>query len=328
VERRAFIGTVGGALLAMPLVATAQQVAGMPRVGYLGPTSPSSEAFILEAFRQGLRDVGYREGQNIGIDYRWAEGQDERLPDLAAELVRLKVNVIVTPGTPGSLAAMRATRTIPIVMTSTGDPVKSGLVASLARPGGNVTGFSTFRPQLEGKRLELFKQAVPKLSRVAVLRDPINPIGPFQLQEIQGAARAAHIALQPVVEVRRAEELERSFSTIMDARSNGLFVEAGRSLFAHRQRIVDLAASHRLPGSYPYPEYAAAGGLMSYSPNFIDLYRGAAVYVDKILRGMNPADLPVQQSTKFDLVINLKTAKALGLTIPPSLLLRADQVIE
>ena len=327
-ERRAFIGAVAGGLLSAPLAVEAQQLAGMPRIGYLGPTSPSSEAFILEAFRQGLRDVGYREGQNIGIDYRWAEGQDERLPALAAELVRLKVDVIVTPGTPGSVAAMRATRTIPIVMTSTGDPVKSGLVASLARPGGNVTGFSTFRPQLEGKRLELFKQAVPKLSRVALLRDPINPIGQFNLQEVQAAARAAHITLQPVLEVRQAEELDRAFTTIMGARPHGLFVEAGRSLFAHRQRIVDLATSHRLPGAYPYPEYAAAGGLMSYSPNYIDLYRGAAVYVDKILRGMKTADLPVQQSTRFDLVINLKTAKALGLTIPPSLLARADEVIQ
>ena len=326
-KRRAFLGAVTG-VLAAPLAIEAQQAAGIPRIGYLGPTSASSEAFILEAFRQGLRDVGYTEGQNIGIDYRWAEGQDERLPDLAAELVRLKVDVIVTPGTPGSLAAIRATRTIPIVMTSTGDPVKSGLVASLARPGGNVTGFSTFRPQLEGKRLELFKQAVPKLSRVAVLRDPINPIGSFNLQEVQAAARTTHITLQPVVEVRRAEELDRAFTTIIGARPQGLFVEAGRSLFAHQQRIVDLATGHRLPGAYPYPEYAAAGGLMSYSPNYIDLYRGAAVYVDKILRGMKPADLPVQQSTKFDLVINLKTAKALGLTIPPSLLLRADQVIE
>jgi len=328
VERRVFLGAVTGGLLASPLAAEAQQAGRLPRLGYLGASSPTLEPEILEAFRQGLRDLGYVEGQSIAIEYRWAEGHDDRLPELATELVGLKVDVIVTTGTPGTLAAKRATQTIPIVMTATGDPLRSGLVTSLARPGGNVTGFSTLRSELEGKRLDLFKQTFPRFSRVAMLWDSANPSTKFYLQHIEAAARASHVTLQPAVAVRRVEDLDRAFAAIARGHADALFVVSGRSLLAERGRIVEFAAKSRLPAIYPYREYVETGGLMSYSANYPDLYRGAALYVDKILKGAKPADLPVQQSARFDLAINLKTAKALGLTIPPSLLARADQVIE
>ncbi|MGH9364077.1 MAG: ABC transporter substrate-binding protein [Thermoanaerobaculia bacterium] len=315
------------AFVSVPLAAEAQQATGMPRIGYLGTSSPSAEPHLVEAFRQGLRDLGYIEGQNIAIEYRWAEGQDDRLPSLAAELVRLKADVIVTAGTPGALAAKQATQTIPIVMASSGDAVRAGLVASLARPGGNVTGSSALRPDLEGKRQELLKQVVPRLSSVAVLSNPANPNNTNTLEQMQIAARTLRLTLQPVVEVRRLGDFEHAFATIANARPHALVVTSDRRLLAHRRRIVDFAAKSRLPAMYGYREYADAGGLMSYAPSNIALFRGAASYVDKILKGMKPADLPVQQPTKFELVINLKTAKALGLTIPPSLLGRADEVI-
>ena len=327
-KRRAFLGAVTGGLLAAPLAAGAQQAGRLPRLGYLGASSPTLEPEILEAFRQGLRDLGYVEGQSIAIEYRWAEGHEDRLPELATELVGLKVDVIVTTGTPGTLAAKRATQTIPIVMTATGDLLRSGLVTSLARPGGNVTGFSTLRSELEGKRLDLFKQTFPRFSRVAMLWDSANPSTKFYLQHIEAAARASHVTLQPAVAVRRVEDLDRAFAAIARGHADALFVVSGRSLLAERGRIVEFAAKSRLPAIYPYREYVETGGLMSYSANYPDLYRGAALYVDKILKGAKPADLPVQQSARFDLAINLKTAKALGLTIPPSLLARADQVIE
>ena len=328
IGRREFAVAMASRLLAAPLIAGAQQAGRLPRLGYLGASSPTLEPEILEAFRQGLRDLGYVEGQSIAIEYRWAEGHEDRLPELATELVGLKVDVIVTTGTPGTLAAKRATQTIPIVMTATGDPLRSGLVTSLARPGGNVTGFSTLRSELEGKRLDLFKQTFPRFSRVAMLWDSANPSTKFYLLHIEAAARASHVTLQPAVAVRRVEDLDRAFAAIARGHADALFVVSGRSLLAERGRIVEFAAKSRLPAIYPYREYVEAGGLMSYSANYPDLYRGAALYVDKILKGTKPADLPVQQSARFDLVINLKTAKALGLTIPPSLLARADQVIE
>jgi putative ABC transport system substrate-binding protein len=328
IGRREFAVAMASRLLAAPLIAGAQQAGRLPRLGYLGASSPTLEPEILEAFRQGLRDLGYVEGQSIAIEYRWAEGHEDRLPELATELVGLKVDVIVTTGTPGTLAAKRATQTIPIVMTATGDPLRSGLVTSLARPGGNVTGFSTLRSELEGKRLDLFKQTFPRFSRVAMLWDSANPSTKFYLLHIEAAARASHVTLQPAVAVRRVEDLDRAFAAIARGHADALFVVSGRSLLAERGRIVEFAAKSRLPAIYPYREYVEAGGLMSYSANYPDLYRGAALYVDKILKGAKPADLPVQQSARFDLVINLKTAKALGLTIPPSLLARADQVIE
>jgi len=315
-------------LLAAPLAAEAQQASGLRRIGYLGISSPSMEPHYVEAFRQQLRTVGYIEGQHIAIEYRWAEGRDDRLPSLAAELVRLDPVVIVTTGTPGTLAAMQATKTIPIVMASSADPVRSGIVASLAQPGGNVTGFTILGPELEGKRMELLEQAVPRFSRVAGLWNPANPGITYYLEATQAAGRALHVTVGPVVEVRRVEELENAFSAIANARPDALAVLADRSLLAHRRRIVEFAAARRLPGMYPYGEYVDAGGLMSYAPSNPELFRGAATYVDKILKGAKPGDLPVQEPTKFELVINLKTAKTLGLRIPQSLLLRADRVIQ
>jgi putative tryptophan/tyrosine transport system substrate-binding protein len=326
-RRRDFITLLGGAAAAWPLAARAQQTGKMSRIGYLGISSPSLEPHYVEAFRQKLRDLGHVDGENISIEYRWAEGQDDRLPNLATELVRLKPDIIVTTGTPGALAAMQATKTIPIVMASAGDPVGAGLVASLARPGGNVTGFTILGPELEGKRLELLKQAVPELSRVAVLWNPSNPAIVPYFNTIETAGRALQISLEPVAEVRRADELDNAFFAIASARPHALVVLPDRFLLAHRKRIVEFAAAKRLPGMYPFREYVDAGGFMSYAPSNIELFRGAATYVDKILKGAKPGDLPVQEPTKFELVINLKTAKQISVTIPANMLLRADKVI-
>jgi len=327
-RRRDFITALGSVAAAWPLTARAQQTGKMSRVGYLGSSSPSLEPHYVEAFRQKLRDLGHVEGENIVIEYRWAEGQDDRLPNLATELVRLEPDIIVTTGTPGALAAMQATKTIPIVMASAGDPVGAGLVASLVRPGGNVTGFTILGPELEGKRLELLKQAVPELSRVAVLWNPSNPAIVSYFGTIENAGRALRISLDPVAEVRRADELDNAFFAIASARPHALVVLADRFLLAHRKRIVEFAAAKRLPGMYPYREYVDAGGLMSYAPSNIELFRGTATYVDKILKGAKPGELPVQEPTKFELIVNLKNAKASGIDVPTSLLLRADEVIE
>jgi len=310
-----------------PLTAEGQQ-AGVPRVGYLGNSSPSLEVDLLDAFRQGLREFGYTEGQNIIIEYRWAEGKYDRFPGLLADLVRLKVDAIVTAGTPGALAAKRATKTIPIVMAVAGDAVGTGLVASLAHPGGNVTGSTTIVQELEGKRLELLKEVVPRLSRVAFLSNPTNPLSPIILKQTQLAAPALRLRLEPIVEVKGVSELERAFATISKVRPDALIMVADRFLLAERTRIVEFAEKHRLPTMYPYREMVRDGGLMSYSPSYPDSFRRAAKYIDKILKGTKPADLPVEQPTKFELVINLKTAKALGLTIPQSLLVRADEIIQ
>jgi len=326
-SRRQFL-IAAGALLAAPRAVQGQTPTRVPRIGYLGSSSPSLEPHYVEAFREKLRDLGYLEHKNIVIEYRWAEGRDDRLPSLAAELVRLKPDVIVTTGTPGALAAKQATAAIPIVMASAGDPVRSGLVASLARPGGNVTGFTIMGPELEAKRLGLLKQAVPKLSRLAVLWNPANPATIPSYEQLQVAAEALHLKLQPMAEVRRVADFESAFSTIAGARPDALAVLVDRFLLAHRTRIVEFAATRRLPGIYPYREYVDAGGLMSYAPSNIELFRGAASYVDKILKGAKPGDLPVQEPSKFELVINLKTAKALGITIPQSVLLRVDEAIE
>ena len=326
-RRREFITLLGGAAV-WPLAARAQQMGKVPRIGYLGSSSPSLEPHFVEAFRQKLRELGHIEGENIAIEYRWAEGQDGRLPDLAAELVRLQPNVIVTTGTPGALAAMQATKTIPIVMASSGDPVGAGLVTSLARPGGHVTGFTIVGPQIEGKRLDLLKEAVPELSRVAVLWNPSYPASVSYFNTIENAGRTLRISLDPVAEVRRANELDNAFFAIASARPRALLVVADRFLLAHRKRIVEFAAAKRLPGMFPYREYVEAGGLMSYAPSNIELFRGAATYVDKILKGAKPGDLPVQEPTKLELIVNLKTSKAIGLTVPESFLLRADELIE
>jgi putative tryptophan/tyrosine transport system substrate-binding protein len=325
VNRRAFV-TGLGAVIATPRTGGAQRSPG-PRIGYLGNSSPSLEPDLVDAFRQGLREFGYAEGQNISIEYRWAEGRYERFPALVADLVRHKVDVIVTAGTPGTLAAKKATKTIPIVIAVAGDAVGAGLVDSLARPGGNVTGSTTIVQELEGKRLELLKEVIPRLSRVAVLTNPANPLDPIVLKQTQLAASALHLKLD-IVGVKRVAELDGAFATISRDRPDALVLLADRFLLAERVRIVELAEQRRLPTMYPYREMVKAGGLMSYSPSYPDLFRRAASFVDKILKGAKPADIPVEQPTKYELVINVKTAKALGLTIPPSLLLRADQVIE
>jgi len=327
-DRRIFLTTAAG-LLAAPLAADAQQAAKVPRIGYLS-TNLAGSPHLREAFRQGLRDLGYVEDRNLVIEYRDAEGKFERLPALAAELVALKVDVILAPGTAQASAAKQATRTIPIVFTVATDPVTSGLVTSLARPGGNVTGLSTLTPELTSKWLELLKQAVPGISRVAFLWQP-GALGERTEQDIlvraDAAARALGVRLQ-VVEVRGPEDFDRAFSDMTRARAGALTVLGIAMFFNERRRLVDLAAKNRLPAVYTPREFVDAGGLMSYGVNAADLYRRAATYVDKILKEAKPGDLPVEQPTKFELVINLKTAKALGLTIPPSLLGRADEVVQ
>ena len=327
-HRRDFIKVVAGSAVTWPVAARAQQPGKIFRIGYLGVSSPSLEPHYVEAFRQKLHDLGHVEGRNIAIDYKWAEGQDDRLPNLASELVSLNPDVIVTTGTPGAIAAMRATKTIPIVMATIGDPVGSGLVASLARPGGNATGFTVLGPELEGKRLELLKQVVPELSRLAVLWNPSNPGSVSYFETVKNAGRALQISLDPVMEVRRSDELDNAFTAIADARPHALAVIPDRFLLSHRREIVEFAVVKRLPSMYPYREYVDAGGLMSYAPSNIEMFRNAASYVDRIIKGAKPSDLPIQEPTKFELVINLKTAKALGLDIPAGVFAIANEVIE
>ncbi len=328
-ERRRFIQVIAGGLLAAPLAAEGQQAAKVARIGYLG-FNRAANSPLPEAFFQGLRDLGYVEGRNVVIEYRDAEGKQERFPALAAELVALKVDVILAPSTLAALAAKQATRTLPIVFAAAGDPVTSGLVTSLARPGGNVTGLSVLSTELVGKRLELLKQALPGVSRVAVLWHPGAIDERTEKDTLKGAevaARALGVRLQ-FVEARGPEDFDRAFSDMTRARASALTVLPYAMFINERRRLVDLAAKNRLPAVYGLREFVDAGGLMAYGPNVADLFRRAATYVDKILKGAKPGDLPVEQPTKFELVINLKTAKALGLTIPPSLLGRADQVIE
>jgi putative ABC transport system substrate-binding protein len=327
-ERRAFLAGAA-ALLAAPLAAETQQAAKVARIGYL-LLDRAAAPHLPEAFRQGLRDLGYVEGRNVVIEYRDAEGKVDRLPAVAAELVALKVDVIVAQGTPHALAAKQVTRTIPIVFATAADAVGSGLVTSLARPGGNVTGLSFVGPGLVGKRLELLKQAVPGVSRVAVLWQPGYQNERTEKDLLKGAevaARALGVRLQ-VVEARGPADFDRAFSDMARARAGALTVLFSSTFFNERRRLVDLAAKNHLPAVYVSRDFVDAGGLMSYGPNLADMFRRAATYVDRILKGAKPADLPVEQPTKFDLVINLKTTKALGLTIPPSLLQRADEVIQ
>ncbi len=326
-ERRTFLVMIAGGLLTAPLAAEAQQTAGkIPRIGFLGNSTAALEANLVGPFREGLRDLGYVEGRNILIEYRWAEGQYERFPALIAELIALKVDVIVTAGTPAALAVRKATTSIPIVMAAVGDPIGVGLVASLARPGGNVTGLTAIAPELEGKRLELLREVVPKLSHIAVLWNPDNSFHVGSLKETRAAAQVLGIKVQPLG-VRISEEFPAAFAAILRERPGALLVLADRIFLHNRTRIVDFEAKHRLPGVYAYRELVEAGGLMSFGPSYAGMHRRAAYYVDKILKGAKPSDLPVEQPTKFELVINLKTAKALGLTISQSVLGRADEVI-
>jgi ABC-type uncharacterized transport system substrate-binding protein len=313
-------------LLAALHTAEAQQSTKVYRVGWLNPGAPS---ITMELVRQRLRDLGYSEGQNLIIEYRYAEGRDDRLAEFAAELVRLQVDVIVAGGIPAVRAAQHATRTIPIVGVIMGAPVREGLVASLARPGGNITGVSGTPREMAGKRLELLKEAVPAMARVAVLANPANqPSSALQLQATQVAAQALGVQLQ-VVEIRSSDEFENAFAALTKAGADALFVLTDAMLFErHASDIVALAQQHRLPAMYSWSMYTDAGGLMFYNLSNTDAYRRGATYVDKILKGAKPADLPVEQPMKFELVINLKTAKALGLTIPPTLLFLADEVLQ
>jgi len=316
-------------LLAAPLAAEAQQAGEVPRVGYINPGYPSDPVRLrrFEAFRQGLRELGYVEGRNIALEARWAEGKYDRYPALAADLVRLKVHVIVVVGGAATKAAKQVTRTIPIVMSLVTESIESGLVRSLARPGGNVTGTSMMAADLVGKQFEVIKQAVPEVSRVALLWNPANPGGAPQLREAEAAARAVGVRLQ-ALEARTPQEIDSAFAAMTKERAGALVILGDAILYNQRKQIADLAAKSRLPSIFALPEYAEAGGLIAYGADSLDLERRSATFVDKILKGAKPADLPVEQPTKFDLIINLRTAKAIGLTIPPSLLLRADQTIE
>jgi len=329
VHRRAFLSTMAGTLLAAPLGSLAQQpTARIARIGFLGQTSASLSASVIrvEALRTGLRDLGYVEGKNLTIEFRWAEGKHERLPDLAAELVRLKVDVIVTQGTPGALAAKQATATIPIVMPVVADPVATGLVASLARPGGNITGGSWVSHEVSAKRLELLRDAFPRTKRVAVLVNPNNASNAPILQAMELAARSLKLEI-PQFEARGPQEFESAFTAMAAKHVDAVTIIDDAVLIANAKAIANLAAKKRLP-LMAFNETVEAGGLMAYGANFPEMYRRAASYVDKILKGAKPGELPIEQATKFELVINLKTAKALGLTIPQSLLQRADEVIQ
>ena len=317
------------ALLAAPRVAEAQQATKTSRIGYLSPNSASEpeNRGRLGALREGLRDLGYFEGQNITIESRWAEGEYGRLPDLAAELVHLKVDVIVTYAPPAIQAAKQATGTIPIVMAGIIDPVATGFVASLARPGGNITGLSLMAPEMVGKQLEILKEAIPNVTRVAVLGNPANAGTSPQLRHAQEAARTLNVRLQ-LLEVRGPNEIDGAFAKMIKERVGAVVVLVDAMLINQRARVADLAARHRLPSVYGLMDFVEAGGLIFYGADDASRFRRAAMFVHKILKGAKPADLPVEQPTKFDLVINLKTAKAIGLTIPQSLLQRADQVIQ
>ena len=319
------VGIIALAILLAALRADAQQPAKVPRIGFLCVLSGPSPH--TEAFEQGLRSLGYVEGRDVAIEYRFTDGRTDPIPDLAAEFVRLKVDVIVVASPQAIRPTKEAIKSIPIVMAQSDDPVGSGFVASLARPGGNITGLSTVSPELSGKRLDLLKEAVPKVSRVAVLWNAANPVAALQLRETEVAARALGVKLQSLG-VRGAKEFDAAFTAMRRERVGALIVLPDLLFYDHQRRLLNLAAKSRLPVMYEERGFAEAGGLMAYGPNYNDLFRRSAAFVDKILKGAKPVDLPVEQPTKFELVVNLKTAKALGLTIPQSVLIRADEVIQ
>jgi putative ABC transport system substrate-binding protein len=324
-RRRDVIKLLGGAAAASPLAARAQQQPAMPVIGFLGSESPDLFASRLRAFRQGLSDTGYVEGRNVVIDYRWADGND-RFPSLAADMVRRQVTVIVAPG-PAGLPAKAATTTIPIVFTTAADPVANGLVASLNRPGGNVTGVTSLAAELAPKRLELLHEMVPTTTNIAVLLDPTVPVAGTQLRDLQGAARTLGLQLN-VLYASTDRDLDTAFATLIELRAGALMIGAAAFFTIRLEKLAALALRHALPTIFVYREFVAAGGLMSYGEGFADAYRIVGVYTGRILKGEKPAVLPVQQATKVELIINMKTAKALGLTFPITLLGRADEVIE
>jgi putative tryptophan/tyrosine transport system substrate-binding protein len=324
-RRRDLVTFAGMALSAWPLVARAQPK--NRRIGFLGNSTAALEAHLVGPFREGLRELGYIEGQTIAIEYRWAEGKYERFPALIAELLDQKVDVIVTAGTPASLAVKKATTSVPLIIIGVGDPVATGLVASLARPGGNVTGLTSVAEELEGKRLQLLREVIPNLSHVAVLWNPENPTLLTSLRAMQAAAPVLGMELQ-MVEARASDQLDDALKAIVSGQPGALQVQGDRLFLHNRQRILDFAAKQGLPVMPVHPEFVAAGGLISLSPSYPGMHKRAAYFVDRILKGAKPADLPVERPIKFELMINLKTAKALGLTIPPAILARADEVIE
>ncbi|HET8564414.1 MAG TPA: ABC transporter substrate-binding protein [Candidatus Binatia bacterium] len=326
-RKKFFVLALSALLLALSFRAEAQQPKKVPRIGFLSTVSPAALSALTEAFRQGLREHGYFDGKNIVIEYRSAEGKLDRLPALAAELVRLKVDVIVTAGSTSTRSAKEATVTVPIVMAQDSDPVGTRLVASLARPGGNITGLSTLSPETSGKQLELLKETVPGLSRVAVFGTSTRPGNAQALKETEVAARALGLQLQ-FLDVLEPKDIETAFREASKGRAAAILVLTSPIFFSQRTQLVDLAVKSRLPAIYFWPEFVEDGGLMTYGVSISDLFRRAATYVDKILKGANPSDLPVEQPTKFEFIINLKTAKQIGLTIPPNVLARADRVIK
>jgi len=330
-RRREFIAAVIGfsalTLALVPCTARSQERAKVPRVGFMGNSTATLEANLIKPFRDGFRELGYEEGRNIEIEFRWAEGNYARFPELIAELLAKKVDVIVTAGTPATLAVKKATSTVPLVMIAVGDPVGTKIVPSLARPGGNVTGLSSRAPDLEGKRLQLLREVIPHLSRVAFFLNPANAFHTVSMRQALAAAKALKIELRPY-EVRKTEDLEAAFASIIKERPDGLLILADRVFLHNRKRLMDFATQQKIPSVNAYRELVQAGGLMSYGPSYEDMHRRAAIYVDKILKGAKPSDLPIELPTKFNLFINTKTASALGLELPPMLISRADELIE
>jgi ABC-type uncharacterized transport system substrate-binding protein len=328
-KRREFMTVLAGGAAASSILGPLgrAQAGKIPRVGFMGNSTAALEANLIKPFRDGFRELGYEEGRNIEIVFRWAEGNYARFPALVAELLAAKVDVLVTAGTPATLAVKKATSTVPLVMVAVGDPVGTGIVPSLARPGGNITGLSSIAPDLEGKRLELLREVVPHLSHVAFFMNPANAFHTVSMRQALAAAKTLGIRLQPH-EVRKSDDLDAAFASIVKEKPDGLLILADRVFLHNRKRIMDFAIQQRLPSVNAYREVVQAGGLMSYGPSYEQMHRRAAIYVDKILKGAKPADLPIEQPTKFNLLINLKAAKALGLDVPAMLLARADEVIE
>jgi len=326
-RRRQFITLLGGAAATWPLAARAQQPAKIPRIGFLGNSTATMEANLIGPLRDGLRELGYEEGRNVIIEFRWADGKYDQFPALVAELLAAKVDVIITAGTPATLAIKKATSTVPLVFIAVGDPVGTGVVPNLGRPGGNITGLSSIAPDLEGKRLELLREVVPKLSHVAFFLNPANAFHTASMRQARVAAQSLGIKLQPM-EVNKSEQLDGAFASIVKEKPDALLILADRIFLHNRKRMMEFAIQQRLPSVNAYRELVEAGGLISYGPSYEDMHRRAAVYVDKILKGTKPADLTIEQPTKFTLLINLKTAKTLGLTVPPTLVARADELIE
>lgn len=322
-KRRHFFKVIGGSFVVWALPAQAK----LPSVGFMGNSTAVLEANLVGAFRDGLRELGYEQGRNIVIEYRWAEGDYERFPALVAELIAAQVDVIVTAGTPAALAVKKATSTVPLVMVAVGDPVGTGLVSNLARPGGNLTGLSSVAPDLEGKRLDILRQIVPTLSRVAVFFNSLNPFHVISIKNAQSAAQVMGIKLQ-LHDIRETEDLDVAFAAIRNERPDALLILADRVFLHNRKPIMDFTEEQRLPNVNAYKELVETGGLISYGPSYEDMHKRAAIYVDKILKGANPTDLPIEQPAKFTFIVNLKAAKTLGVIVPPSLLALADNVIE